>query len=75
MTKVIYNSNNASKAFDELDEGTYFDYEGSLYLLVDEYRGIVYDFEDESSFKWCDEFDADTKVLPIASNRVTIKVD
>ena len=75
MTKVIYNSTNKGTPFDELAEGTYFDYEGSLYLLVQEYKGVVFDFEDETSFNWYDEFDADTQVIPIASDRVTITVN
>ena len=75
MAKVIFNLNNTDKAFDELADGEYFEYDGSLYLLTDGYRGIVFDFEDELSFKWCDEFDADTQVRPISSDRITIKVD
>lgn len=75
MAKVIYNSDNTTKAFSELDEGTYFDHDGSLCLLVDEFSGIIFDFKEEQGFKWSDEFDVDTKVQPIASNRVTIKVD
>lgn len=74
MTKVIYNQTSKGIPFDELAEGTYFDYEGSLYLLVEEYKGVVFDFEDETSFRWGDEFDADTRVIPISSDRVTITV-
>lgn len=75
MAKVIYTPENVKPAFCDLSEGTYFDYEGSLYLFVDEDRDLVFDFEEEISFRWTDEYDLDAKVQPIASDRVTIKVD
>ena len=75
MANVIYNPKDSGKIFNDLIEGTYFDYKGLLYLLVDEQRGIVFDFADETSFAWCDEFDDDAPVKIISSDRVTIKVD
>lgn len=75
MAKVIYTPDDVGTVFDDIGEGTYFDYTGTLYLLVDEDRGLVFDFEDEVSFKWTDEYDLDTRVQPIASDRITIKVD
>lgn len=75
MAKVIYTPKESGKTFDNLIEGTYFDYKDTLYLLVDEQRGIVFDFVDGTSFAWCDEFDGDVPVKIISSDRVTIKVD
>jgi hypothetical protein len=75
MTKVIYAPNDENEVFCDIGEGTYFDYKGSLYLLVDEQRGLVFDFADETSFIWYDEFDAETVIKTISSDRITIKVD
>jgi pimeloyl-ACP methyl ester carboxylesterase len=47
MTKVIYAPNDENEVFCDIGEGTYFDYKGSLYLLVDEQRGLVFDYADE----------------------------
>ena len=65
MTKVIYDPNDKNEVFCDIGEGTYFDYEGTLYLLVDEQRGIVFDFEKEMPFYkdcttvWIDYFNGD----------------
>lgn len=75
MTKVIYDPNDKNEVFCDIGEGTYFDYEGTLYLLVDEQRGIVFDFEKEMPFVWYDEFDAEAIIKTISSDRITIKVD
>ena len=75
MAKVIYTPKESGETFDNLIEGTYFDYKDTLFLLVDEQRGIVFDFVDGTSFAWCDEFDGDVPVKIISSDRVTIKVD
>ena len=75
MAKVIYNSKDKNEVFCDIGEGTYFDYEGTLYLLVDEQRGIVFDFEGGYSFLWEDDFDGEARVKTISSDRITIKVD
>ena len=75
MAKVIYNSKEENEIFCDISEGTYFDYKGSLYLLVDEQRGLVFDFADETSFIWYNDFDAETVIKTISSDRITIKVD
>lgn len=75
MTKVIYAPKDENEAFCDIGEGTYFDYEGTLYLLVDEQRGIVFNFEKELPFVWYDEFDAEEMVRTISSDRITIRVD
>lgn len=75
MAKVIYTPKDECELFIELDEGTYFDYRGTLYLLVDEQRGLVFDFEKEMSFIWLDEFNDDVPVKSISSDRITVKVD
>jgi hypothetical protein len=76
MAKVIYDSKNTNTTFNDLKEGDYFDYEGSLFLFVDDSRGgLVFDLEEGYSFYWCDEFNADTPVLIINPSRITIEVD
>lgn len=75
MAKVIYTPKDECELFIELGEGTYFDYRGTLYLLVDEQRGLVFDFEKEMSFIWFDEFNDDVPVKSISSDRITVKVD
>lgn len=75
MAKVVYTPKDECETFIELGEGTYFDYKGTLYLLVDEQRGIVFDFEEGMSFVWFDEFDDDAPVKSISSDRITVKVD
>jgi len=76
MANVIYDSKNINTTFSDLKEGDYFDFDGQLFLFVDDSReGLVFDFEEGYSFYWCDDYDLDTPVKIIASNRVTIKVD
>ena len=75
MAKVIYNPKDENEVFEDIGEGTYFDYRGSLYLLVDKQRGLVFDFKEEIPFLWYNEFDAGKVIKTIASNRVTIKVN
>lgn len=75
MAKVIYNPEDENEVFEDIGEGTYFDYRGSLYLLVDEQRGLVFDFADETSFIWYNDFDAEAVIKTISSDRITIKVD
>ena len=75
MAKVIYAPKDKNEVFCDIGEGTYFDYEGTLYLLVDEQRGIVFDFYQGISFVWYDEFEAEAIIKTISSDRITIKVD
>lgn len=76
MAYVIYNSENTTTTFNDLNEGDYFDYQGKLFLYVDDYRGgLVFDIEEGYSFYWCDDFSTDTPVLIIAPSRITVRVD
>jgi len=75
MAKVIYTPEDENEVFCDIGDGTYFDYKGTLYLLVDEQEGIVFDFEKEMPFVWRDEFDIEAIVKTISSDRITIKVD
>ncbi len=75
MAKVIYNPKDENEVFEDIGEGTYFDYRGSLYLLVDEQRGLVYDFNEEIPFIWYNEFDAEAIIKTISSDRIIIRVE
>ena len=75
MAKVIYTPADKGEVFYDLGEGTYFGYKGTLYLLVDEQRGLVFDFEEGISFYWRDEFDNEAPVKSISSDRITVMVD
>lgn len=76
MAKVIYNSENTTTTFIDLKEGDYFDYQGNLFLYVDDSKGgLVFDLEEGYSFYWCDNYSVDTPILIISSDRITIKVD
>ena len=75
MAKVIYNPKDENEVFEDIGEGTYFDYRGSLYLLVDEQEGLVFDFDKGMSFNWYNEFDAEAVIKTISSDRITIRVD
>jgi len=76
MAKIIYDSKNAQTTFADVKVGDYFDYEGELFLYIDDSRGgLVFVLKEGYSFYWCDDFSADTPVIIISPNRVTIRVD
>lgn len=75
MANVIYNSNVEGKAFCVLAEGTYFNYQGNLFILVDECSGHVFSFNDDNVFCWYDDFDSQAIVQPISSDRITVRID
>lgn len=75
MAKVNYTPRDKNEVFCNLSEGTYFDYLGTLYLLVCEQNGIVFDFVDGASFCWYNVYASDTPVRTISSDKITIQVD
>ena len=76
MAKVIYDSKNTKTTFVDVREGDFFDYQGRLFLFIDDSRGgLVFDLEEGYSFYWCDDYGLETPVIIIAPSRVTIRVD
>lgn len=74
MANVTINDNTNYVELRTLCECDYFILSGELYLLVEEasYYCICYNLSDDESRR---EIDSDTKVIPVSSDRVKIKVE
>ena len=73
MARVKYASKTDYKTFWSLEINTYFQYNGVLYVRVGECD--VFDLKHDKVLYWYNHFDSDALVLPITSDRITIKVD
>ena len=75
MAKVIYNSEIVGTPFSKINEDTYFNYNGALYLLICKDNGLVFGFNSNISFYWAEMYDTNVNVLPISSDRITIQIN
>jgi hypothetical protein len=75
MANVTINDNTKYVELSTLDDGDYFILSGELYLVADSnnaYYTICFNLSDGENRR---EIDDDTKVLPVPSSKVKIKVE
>lgn len=75
MANVTINDNAKYVELSELGVGDYFILSGDLYILKEEKYNDFYDCFNLSDSEIVREIDGETKVLPVPSEKVKIKVE
>ena len=76
MAKVEYNADDM-EIFGILEVNTYFIYQDQFFVRVSEYetKNNVFNFNENSIFRWDDKYDNNAMVKIISPDRITIQID